>query len=191
VVAGILAILVLDNNWAIFSGVMFISAGALVFGMRARYRYALRKMGISDKGRRILQIKTGYSDSLQLVWSGKYECGNNGIDAQHRKLFEMVNVLLDAVHGDRQQNEVAILVDRLHEDVKAHFSSEEKILEAWGHPFTEEHKQTHQSLLEKAVEIRARLNSRKLSYPEAVDFFVNELVLHHIVEEDKKFFYQV
>lgn len=182
---------VLDNSWGMFSGVVLVLAGATVSLMRLTYRKGPNGKGVSNRGNKILEIETLESGSLQLVWNKKYECGNSGIDAQHMGLFEMGNKLLDAIHSGKGQRELMVLTDRLLDHAKTHFSSEESLMEAWGHPLTEEHKKTHQCLLEKALELRERLENGRLLYHDVLSFFINDLVLRHIIEEDMKFFHQI
>ena len=181
----------LNNNWGIFSGVVLVAAGALVSIMRIKYRKFGHGGGASSVDKRMLEIETLESGSVQLVWSKKYECGNSGIDAQHKGLFEIGNNLLDAIHDDKEKGVLLTLTDRLLDHVKSHFSSEEALMESWGHPLTEEHRVSHQYLLDKAQDLREKLDNGSLLYHDVFTFFINDLVLRHIVEEDRKFFFQL
>lgn len=191
IASGILVIFALGNIWGIFSGAVLLSAGASVFYMRITHRKDLDEKGINNWDNDILEIETLDSGAAQLIWSKQYESGNSSIDAQHRKLFELGNTLLGAIHREDQYSLLNVLVDRLLGEVETHFSSEEALLSAWGHPLTEEHKKAHQKLLKKAFVLRDNLEIGRLSYEEMFAFFVNDLVLQHIIQEDKKFFYQI
>lgn len=69
--------------------------------------------------------------------------------------------------------------------------SEEELLETWNHPLTKEHKLAHQNLLTQANDMQEKLEEQTLSYQDVIDFYVNHLVLNHIIEKDKKFFFQI
>ncbi len=191
IATGLLVIFTLSNNLGIFSGVVLLSAGAMVFYMRVTYQKDLDERGISNGDNNILEIEILDSGAAQLIWGKNYESGNSSIDEQHRKLFEIGNTLLDAIHGEGLYSRMTVLVDRLLAELKTHFSSEEALLTAWGHPLTETHKEAHQKLLKKAFALREKLKVGRLSYQEVFAFFINELVLQHIIQEDKKFFYQI
>lgn len=190
-VIGVVVMLDLANAWAIFSGTIWILTGVLVFAMRRAQRQAVPDGKVGDDNIKTLKVATGASGSVQLIWSRAYECGNSGVDAQHQKLFRTANALVDAIHTGRSQSDVTALIDKLLKRVKAHFSSEEALLATWDHPLTEEHKQVHQQLLEKAVELREKSIKGGLSFQDVFSFFVNDLVLKHMLEDDKKFSYQV
>ena len=188
---GALVMFFLNNSWGIFSGAVLLSAGAAVSIMRIRYRKFHGNGGASSVDKKMLEIETLESGSVQLVWSKKYECGNSGIDAQHKGLFELANKLLDAIHDGKGKGVLMNLTDRLLDHVKSHFSSEEALMESWGHTLTEEHKVAHRYLLDKAMDLREKLDNGSLLYHDVFTFFINDLVLRHIVEEDRKFFFQL
>ena len=189
--SGILVMFYLDNIWGMFSGVVLVLVGAAVSIMRIFYRRGQNGEGTSEGDNKTMEIETLESGSLQLVWNKKYESGNSGIDMQHKGLFEICNKLLDAIHEKEGRGVLMSLTDNLLDHVKSHFSSEEALMESWGHPLTEEHKVAHHALLEKALGLREKLENGNLMYHDVFSFFVNDLVLKHIVEEDRKFFFQV
>jgi len=188
---GAYVLLKLDNNLGIFSGAVLILTGLFVFKMRQAARPAARKREVGNDNIKTLKVATGASGSIQLVWRKAYECGNSGIDAQHQGLFEAGNDLIDAIYSRRLQSDVTAMIDILLAHVEAHFTSEETLLATWDHPLTEEHKQAHQHLLERAVRLRDKSIKGELSFPDVLSFFVKDLVLKHILEDDKKFFHQV
>ena len=188
---GAYVLLKLDNNLGIFSGAVLILTGLFVFKMRQAARPAARKREVGNDNIKTLKVATGASGSIQLVWRKAYECGNSGIDAQHQGLFEAGNDLIDAIYSRRLQSDVTAMIDILLAHVEAHFTSEETLLATWDHPLTEEHKQAHQHLLKKAVKMRDKSIKGELSFPDVLSFFVKDLLLKHILEDDKKFFHQV
>ena len=188
---GVIVIFDLQNTWAIFSGAVWILTGALVFTMRRAPRRAVRDRKVGDDNIKTLKVVTGPSGSMQLMWSSAYESGNSVIDAQHRELFETGNALIEAMHSGRHEADVTALIDILLKRIKDHFATEEELLAGWDHPLTEEHKQIHQHLLERAVNLRESSIKGKLSFADVLSLFVNDFVLKHMLESDKKFFHQV
>ncbi|MDH3466145.1 MAG: hemerythrin family protein [Gammaproteobacteria bacterium] len=188
---GAFVILKLEDNLGIFSGAVLILTGLFVFKMRRAAWPAVSHREVGHDNIKTLKVATGASGSMQLVWRKAYECGNSSIDEQHRGLFEAGNFLIDAIHNHRRQSDVTALIDILLAHVEAHFTSEETLLATWEHPLTEEHKQAHQHLLERAVGLRDKSIKGELSFADVLSFFVKDLVLKHILEDDKKFFHQV
>ncbi|MBK8791151.1 MAG: hemerythrin domain-containing protein [Holophagaceae bacterium] len=62
------------------------------------------------------------------MWSDAYRCGNPLIDAQHERLFQLANELLDALLSDRPVDEIAAFIQGLLREVVQHFHDEEAIL---------------------------------------------------------------
>ena len=183
IILGILASLVIQNSLAIGSGVLAISAGAaLLLGRR-----------FADKPRRSRPVAAQRRScgGANLVWNKKLECGNSGIDEQHKKLITIGNQLLDAIENKRTRAHLNSLIDKLIAEVKAHFRSEETLLAAWNHPITAEHKSAHEDLLKKAAELRRASQRGKLSQKIVARFLVEELVHKHIALGDRVFFHEI
>lgn len=194
-IIGLVVILVLQNNWAFFSGIAWMLAGLAVFTMRHRYRKSLSKPAAPDAahaaGNRTLQIQRLDSGSIGLVWSKAYECGNSTIDQQHRRLFEKGNALLEAFSHKRKPHDLEASFDVLLNDIKKHFATEEEMLAVFDHPQTSAHKQIHSELLARAAALRQRARDGTLTAGDLLGFIVNDLVLDHMTKDDRKFFHQV
>ncbi len=67
---------------------------------------------------------------MALVWNeARFATGIDRLDADHRKLFDIANRLVDAARQQRPRQEVAQILDRLSEHAVAHFACEEDIME--------------------------------------------------------------
>ncbi len=185
-------IVMADFGWpnvlGIFSGVMFVCTGVIVFTMRRLHRKELAKLRAElHEG----QGKESVDDDfvlLQLSWSKGYESGNAIIDEQHRRLFDMGNALLNAMLSHKPSTEISLSLDALLEHVQQHFRTEEKILADLKHPLTIEHKATHEQLLARLREMVNKYCSRKLDFGELSEFITFDLIAKHIATEDRKYF---
>lgn len=139
----------------------------------------------------LIDIPRGASDARKLIWNNALECGIKAIDAQHRKLFELSNALLETVHKNPSESEATLKVELLINAIKSHFKSEESLLAAWNHPLTEDHKAVHEDLLARANELLARSKNGTLSRQCAFNFLVDDLVYGHIASEDRKFLFPI
>ena len=125
---------------------------------------------------------------VQLVWRGKYECGNAMVDDAHRALFGDANKLLEALLSAHPADETAALIDTLVRNVIHHFQDEEAVITAAGFPGAEEHAATHRTLVDRAVHLRDRHHAKDLDIGELFQFLAYDLVARHMLGTDREFF---
>jgi hemerythrin-like metal-binding protein len=70
-----------------------------------------------------------------MIWKEEYSVGNDLLDAQHRRLIELVN----RVDGEESLDDILAELERYAEE---HFRDEERLLESVGYPDLD--KQQHQ-----------------------------------------------
>ncbi|WP_346353291.1 diguanylate cyclase [Azotosporobacter soli] len=126
--------------------------------------------------------------TISLEWRSCWESGWEEIDAQHRQMFELANVLLNANGPDVSKESLLPPLERLLEHVRHHFSAEEKILAKVNYPQAEEHGKLHHKLLAKAVRLKDGYVSEEIRPSAFFSFLVDDLVLEHLLKEDVKFF---
>lgn len=185
--AGLLAMVVLRNWMAVFSGVTLISAAGLVWILRYRYRRAF-----NHSGGRIDVPESAHRNALgevmvQISWQRSFECGHPVIDAQHRRLFGLGNELLKAVSTNKLPGDIEWLLDELVAHITDHFFTEEAVLAGTKHPLSEKHKGIHRSLLSDAADLRDRYCGDRMLTGELVRFVVYDVITDHITGEDLKF----
>ena len=124
---------------------------------------------------------------VRIVWKPEYETGNDTIDAEHRSLFEHGNRLLDAI----LRNETRAALHDLAKDflafVESHFETEESLLVAQESPWAAEHMRSHQRLLGKASRLLQNMDHGQFDAASFLDFFLNKLILQHMLVDDRKF----
>lgn len=124
---------------------------------------------------------------LRLSWSRSYECGDAGIDAQHRQLFEMVNRLLAAFLDNAPRAACLAIIHELLTALTQHFRDEEEVLRSRGYPDTDHHAELHATLLEAAGNLAERYERADLPLDEALEVIANEVVARHMLDDDTKF----
>ncbi len=126
---------------------------------------------------------------LQLVWRNAYRCGEASIDREHQDLFERSNRLIQSVvapgGNDTRRLEA---VDELISCVVSHFSNEETVLARCGYAGLEAHALQHRRLLVEARRLSGRAAAGELSLGEVVSFVALDVVVSHMLQEDRKFF---
>ena len=112
-------------------------------------------------------------------WTNKCEVGIAEVDAQHQKLFEMLNALHSAtVNGDEQSSLDAILNEMVDYTVY-HFETEEKLFKQYDYPGYDEHKKEHDDLTAQAVDLQTKFHdgSATISF-DVLDFLHGWLIDH-------------
>jgi diguanylate cyclase (GGDEF)-like protein/hemerythrin-like metal-binding protein len=127
--------------------------------------------------------------ALHLEWQEPYGCGNATIDDEHRGLFDLANVLIDASFEQEKSPDVfyAALEDLLAH-LASHFADEEALLEQHQYARLAPHKAAHARLLEKASTLKNAARAGTASLGDVVDFMAGDVIAHHLFTMDRDFF---
>ena len=149
-----------------------------------RNRVCVDQCGSSD----IWAAESGLS-AIRLVWQEAYECGEATIDREHRELFELANVLLDASFKSASSPQAfSAALEKLLAHVVRHFANEEDVLARHGYARLETHRAAHAGLLARAGELKASAAAGKASLGVLVEFLANTVVARHLFKADREYF---
>ncbi len=95
---------------------------------------------LSAKTKAVRQVK-------RLEWANIYATGVEEIDAQHRKLFKMINELGDAIKAGQGPEAAPQALKFLGDYVKTHFGYEEECMHKLKCPVAGKNKEAHESFL--------------------------------------------
>jgi hemerythrin len=119
---------------------------------------------------------------IKFVWDNSYSVGNEMIDSQHRRLFDLGNEIQSI-----QLSEVTRTIMNLYKHTRQHFDTEEQHMKAIGYPKLEQHRELHNglitglnNLIEKPINTNIGLEGLKK--------FVYNWIIDHILNHDKKYF---
>jgi hemerythrin-like metal-binding protein len=138
-----------------------------------------------------IKNKSGVRDLsfVRLVWHRSYKCGEASIDQEHHELFDRANSLIQAVMSDEEnQKPVSRELDDLIDCVQRHFTNEEAILARYQFAELEDHALQHQILVGRALELRRLADAGELTLGDLVTFLVQDVVVKHMLKEDRMFF---
>ena len=94
-----------------------------------------------------------------LKWKNKYSVNVAEIDEQHKKLFDLVNAMYDAMHAGKGRDMIGTVIDEFVDYTDYHFKAEERLLLQHGYPDFHEHKEMHDTLVRKAQSIKEAFDS--------------------------------
>ena len=122
-----------------------------------------------------------------VTWSDDYSVSIKEIDDQHKKLFDLLNELHDAMKKAKGKSVLGKVIKDLISYTEFHFSTEEILLQNCKYPDFKQHKLKHDEFTKKVKEFEQKyLDGSVLLSQEIVQFLMNWLV-NHIKESDKQY----
>jgi hemerythrin len=125
---------------------------------------------------------------MAFAWSPALETGNPIIDAQHKKLIEAINNLLDACQQGKGSNTAGPTLDFLISYTKRHFVDEEALQQKSNYPDIQNHRKLHESFLKTVNDLAADLKNNGPT-PMLVTKLIRNVgdwLVSHIKQEDAK-----
>ncbi len=118
---------------------------------------------------------------MKLEMLESFLTGHPEIDADHRKLIEVINLIDDAI-SDNDFGECRNLLDSFLLVAKSHFEREENILRKIDFPDVDNHTQYHMDMLDRAEAVKNLCREMKEKhllkecFDEMVSFLIDDVV---------------
>jgi len=123
----------------------------------------------------------------KVCWKDEYSVGVEKIDRQHRHLFEIINKLIDRSGSSSDSKLVSETLTEMLNYAKEHFTTEEELMQEYGYPEIESHKEQHIYFFKATAELSINaLNKQSMVSREIVEFLKLWLTLH-ILKCDMKY----
>ncbi len=122
-----------------------------------------------------------------LVWSDDFATKIFEVDVQHKRLFTMVNELDDAMQNGKGKQLLGKLLSNLVHYTKSHFETEERFMREHGYPEYDEHKDKHDKMTRKVLDVQKEFESGNAHLTLAVMAFLQNWLTEHILKTDLKF----
>jgi hemerythrin len=119
-----------------------------------------------------------------LVWGEILSVGVDEIDEDHRKLFDIFNVLNHAVKERESADYLAATLEELINCTVWHFSHEERLMLKYRYAGTEGHKAVHRELIESARELQQELLRPDNPVADEHIAFLERWLTEHILTAD-------
>jgi two-component system chemotaxis response regulator CheY len=121
---------------------------------------------------------------MGLVWKEQLSVGNNVIDADHKQLIEIIN-LVERSLMTINRSELTLAFDSLTQYSKVHFAKEEKIAGAAGYTQVAHLHKSHEALLKKLDHLKQEIGEEwAASSIEHFTTFLRDWLINHVVKED-------
>jgi hemerythrin len=117
-------------------------------------------------------------------WTDEMSVGNRFIDADHRKMIDIVNRLHDAMRARKGNDVLEKVLFDLFVYTKGHFQREEEQMKAIGFAGLDAHRQEHELLLRQVTERRQEYLNGKPNMSIEIAEFLRSWLMGHIVGSD-------
>lgn len=121
------------------------------------------------------------------IWDDKYSVGVKEIDAQHKKLVDLVNELHEAMKQGKGKEMLSKVLDSLINYTASHFATEEKYMTKFNYPQYPTHKAEHEKLVKKVLSLQSDFNTGKAVLTLDIMNFLKDWLVNHIQGTDKKY----
>lgn len=119
-------------------------------------------------------------------WRSEYSLGHDGIDAQHRRLFELGNELHTAMTQGKGKGSLSETLEKLVAYTKTHFANEEHLMQTHRYPDYPAHKAAHDALTARVVEFQKEFTAGRVGITVELLQFIRDWLRTHIGETDHK-----
>ncbi len=121
-------------------------------------------------------------------WSEDLTVGVAVVDADHRKLFSLVNYLYDSMIAGKDKPVIDEFIDSLMIYTRQHFEREEAFFEETDYPDRAAHKKEHEALIAQISAAHEKYKS-DASASQLLEMigFLNKWMIEHIRKSDKKY----
>jgi hemerythrin-like metal-binding protein len=123
----------------------------------------------------------------RIEWNDEYSVGNDVLDEQHRKLFDMINALGAAMVGDAADILVEGILIEMTDYIDIHFSTEERYMQQADYPEFKEHRSQHAIYVKKSLGFLKGYREGSERLTDEILHFLKDWLIEHILGKDKQY----
>jgi hemerythrin-like metal-binding protein len=117
-------------------------------------------------------------------WKPGYSVNVKSCDAEHVKLFALINNLHEAMQSGKGAQVIQRVVGELERYTQTHFSAEEALMAKARYPALAAHRVEHQKFVEAVAKFRKQgITGQSV----AVLTFLNDWLINHIMRTDQQY----
>lgn len=126
-------------------------------------------------------------DVSVMTWDERYSVKVPEIDAQHQRLFDLINAFSEAIADKQAADGMKKIVQGLIQYAEFHIQYEERLMERFKYPGLEAQRAAHNAFIRKATDLHARFVEGKLLLGAEVTNFLKNWLMEHILATDKEY----
>lgn len=121
------------------------------------------------------------------TWNDSYSVKVAKCDAQHKRLFEIINELGEAMRLGKGQEVMAKTVGKLLEYTRTHFREEEELMRQAKYGQLAAHQELHQKFVGDVEALEQQVNAGGYTNTVQVLSMLRDWLLNHIQKTDTKY----
>ena len=122
-----------------------------------------------------------------ITWGPRLETGISIIDAQHKRLVDIINELNDAQKAGRSDEIMGAIFDELVAYTETHFSVEEKLMANHGYENVGNHRREHRVFTDQIKMDRDNFNAGAWVFEERLMDYLRGWLVNHIAVSDRAY----
>ena len=120
-------------------------------------------------------------------WKPEYSVSVKSIDADHQKLFDLLNQLFEAMSKGQSKNVLTEIIGELERYTIYHFHREETYFRITNYPQKDAHIEQHQYYVKKIAEMRKQYEKDSSAVSAELLGFLSNWLKEHILVTDKAY----
>lgn len=122
-----------------------------------------------------------------VTWDPSYSVKVARCDAEHKKLFALLNSLHDAMAAGKGAQVIGKVVKELSDYTKVHFAAEQQLLEKTHYPALGPHLAQHRMFVNRVEQFQKDVEKGVLGQAISVVSFLQEWLTNHIKHVDQQY----
>lgn len=123
----------------------------------------------------------------KIFWNANYSVGIAELDAQHKRLFELVNELIDDYNQKKAQADLAGVLNNLTDYCFEHLSKEEQLMYEHDYPSYRQHKEAHDAFRSRNGQFHIASAEGNPEVMAEIISFLTEWLTTHILKVDVQY----
>ena len=120
-------------------------------------------------------------------WRDDYSVNIEKIDNQHKKLFDYINEIHEAMKARKTKEELGQIIDKLAGYTIEHFNTEEQLFAKYNFPDAQNHKFEHKVFIDKVENFKKDFEKGKLLLSLEIVNFLKDWLVNHINGTDQQY----
>jgi len=120
----------------------------------------------------------------KIEWDPKYSVDIEEIDAHQKKMFELLNQLIDIRKSELDPKDSINIISEINEYSKLYFSTEEKYLKKKGYPDFLAHSKVHRQFIKHAISLRREVSEDMSNLTDEMVMALRDWLINHILTLD-------
>lgn len=119
-------------------------------------------------------------------WRPELSVGIDEIDEQHQTICRLTTDIYLAINSEKPAHILDDYLGQLANYTRLHFSVEESLMRSLNYPGYDQHKKSHERLLDQCLEIRHKVNAGQMTRLQLLQF-LGSWFSEHILHDDQDY----